>query len=365
MKKLLGFLLVSFLLIPFSSWADPAAMNNGAYGVDLLDISKGQESKIRLEKEQLSFKCGKKYTEVDAKFWFKNTDSGSSVTQMSGFPDPALGNDEPEEGYVSGRLEKLKSYVDGKLITAPVRFSYVERNDNDYWVPSDKKNGQKVGWYTIQLTFPAGGQRVVEYRYKTKNGFFEYEPPYYFEYILYTGATWNGTIGELTADVELENGLKTSDMYWSPFGEETLKGWKDRFWQDSMLPPKEYWKFLDDRHLQLTLRDFKPKDNKALQRILIESLGGCSRKTDRWEIEPYDRFKTGKDADMVYRYFEDAGGIFLEVSPEMVSRATGGRHLADYLKPGDVVEYSGTYFVPGSIRVADPQKDSFKIIKKH
>jgi hypothetical protein len=341
-----------------AAWADPAAMNNGAYGVDLLDISKGQESKVRLEKEALVFKCGKKTTEVDAKFWFKNTDPHSAVTQLSGFPDEALGTEDPLEGNVSGVLEKLKAFVDGKPVSPLVRYSYVEWSKDNYWVPSDKEKGQKVAWYTLPLVFPADGERMVEYRYRTKNGFFEYNPPYYFQYILYTGATWNGTIGELTADVQLKDGLTVKDLFWSPFSE----GIKE---QDTMLPDKEYWKILDGTHLRLSLHDFKPKAQRSLQQIRILSLAGAERVKNRWEVSEEDHFVMGKDCELVYHFMADAGADFLEVDSKMVSRATGGRHLSDYLKPGDVMEYSGTYFDYSNTRVADPQKDSFRIIKKH
>lgn len=335
-------------------------MNDGAYGMEPLDISKGKESKIRMEKEHLTFQCGKKYTQVTAVFHFKNTDPHSAVTQLWGYPDEALGMDprdkEPLEQGVAGILEGLKTRVEGQPVSAPVRFGYVEMTEKGYWVPTNRKNGKKIGWYTFPLVLPPGGEKTVEVSYKTKNGYYEYEPPYYFKYILFTGATWKGTIGELVADVKLTDGLKVTDLYWPHFPEKILHF-------DIMTPGKENWKVIDDHDLQLVLSDFKPKEPKSPQEIVISSLSGAVRETDKWEVQDYEKYAVAEGYEMICRYGE-VYDSYLEVSTPILMKATGGHHLADVLKPGDVIEYTGTRLANETVRVVDPQKDVFRIVKK-
>ncbi len=97
MKLIPIWLIVLFVLAPFSlmpnCWADdgPLYQNDGSLGPMVYPLALNQKSCIRMVKEYLTFNFSHDETKVDATFFFQNTDTQHAVTQLTGFPDVALG----------------------------------------------------------------------------------------------------------------------------------------------------------------------------------------------------------------------------------------------------------------------------------
>lgn len=95
MKRIIKFFVFSAISILFIStlFADdsPVNQNDGAYGPMVYPLSLKKKSPIRMEKEYLKFIFNNTSTEVIAQFYFVNTDTQRAVTQLTGFPDIALG----------------------------------------------------------------------------------------------------------------------------------------------------------------------------------------------------------------------------------------------------------------------------------
>ncbi len=212
-----------------------------------------------MEKEYLKFIFKTTSTQVIARFYFVNTNTQQAVTQLTGFPDIALGIEKakktgrfsepyPSNAYVGttySPLENLTTLLNGIEIPSEVKFGYVDNTD---WVPSTDQTGDLVAWYVVQMIIPPGGHKILERRYETDNP--SHVPCTEFTYITHTGGGWHGTIGELKADLVLGEGTDGDDFDFEP--------------------PLTEWKKTGKNTMSLVWTDFDPRLDSSKQQIYIK-----------------------------------------------------------------------------------------------
>jgi hypothetical protein len=147
---------------------------------------------ITMEKEVVKATITNDKSYVDAVFYLRNT-ANKSVTLLVGFPDEASS---PNDGDYAGRLEDFKVWVNGRL------FSYtnkkqIRRNKKPY-------EGDYLLWKVWEMTFRPKERKIVRNTYKCSNGTTTAGPFKAFRYILRTGATWKGNIGQADIIITLK-----------------------------------------------------------------------------------------------------------------------------------------------------------------
>jgi hypothetical protein len=247
--------------------ANDSSLNFGAHGPEPLDLRDGRESPIRMVEEELTFRFGKWDTRVHARFVFENTSEDSTVRQLSGFPDVTI---ETDPYYWAGKLDSLqiaefdqahrrqspirdmKTRLDGKSVASSMRVGFVQETLEAPWgwVAADTFTGRRVCWYIVELVIPPKGRVTLERSYRTFNGY-QGAVGAHFQYITLTGGPWQGTIGRLTANVILEDGLTVDDLVWAD--EER------RFWSTETYPPRGLWHVEGPKRMSLTWTDFEPR----------------------------------------------------------------------------------------------------------
>ena len=257
MKK---FLCIAFFLIFSITLADdsPVNQNDGAYGPMVYPLSLKKKSKIRMEKENLLFRFNLSTTWVTATFYFRNTDQQHSVTQLTGFPDIALGIAKSRQegrmtepyssnayvGTTYSPISHLETSIDGVKVDSKLEYGFVS---NENWAPGTRNTGDQVAWYVVNLIIPPGGLRVLERHYVCRN--VASVPCRSFTYITHTGGGWYGTIGELSADVIIGNDVNADELDFEP--------------QDGWRPTDKY------NTLHLIWKNFDPRKDKTKQQIQI------------------------------------------------------------------------------------------------
>jgi len=129
---------------------------------------------------------------VDCKFVFHN--SGPTSTVRVGFPDQGLGAEEPYQGEplptkgLKATFLTYESYVDGKKVPTKL-------------IPT---NDRGLFWHTKNVTFKSKSDCLIHDVYTLKpgaqvtdeNGMYQQT-----SYVLHTGASWHGPIGEATITI--------------------------------------------------------------------------------------------------------------------------------------------------------------------
>ncbi|MBK7670543.1 MAG: hypothetical protein IPJ24_03980 [bacterium] len=276
--------------------ANDTVMNQGAGGLEPLDVRSGRESPIRLVDEELTFRFGKWRTSVKARFVFENTRTDSTVRQLSGFPDVhdnvegswAGAKYEPRDvaefdtRYRVSELRDMKTRIDGRRVSSQVRYGYIdeipesESKFDGAWVPVDSISGVRVRWYVVELVIPPRGRVTLERSYNVRNGVLWPEGGH-FQYHLSTGGAWHGTIGRMRATLILEDGLTSSHMVvpWpdEPAAPDSL----------SLYHNEREWRYIASDRLTLEWTDFDPwrEPRKRSLNFQWEPLPGE-------EYEPYE-----------------------------------------------------------------------------
>lgn len=142
---------------------------------------------------------GEKWVDVDCRFVFKNY--GKATTVRMGFPDIGEGADSTEYGVQSSDaaekgkkyppydgFEFFKSWVDGK----PAKITLLKMHPTEAY-----------SWHAKDVKFGANQTRVVHDVYRTYVGGGLTNTGNLAEtsYVLYTGASWKGTIGDVDVKV--------------------------------------------------------------------------------------------------------------------------------------------------------------------
>lgn len=275
--------------------ANDCGLNYGAHGPEPLDLRDGGESLIRMVEEELTFHFGKWDTRVHARFVFENTSADSTVRQLSGFPDVMIEADlwilgEKLDPYdVAGfdrdhrrqsPIRDMKTRLDGRPVASSVRVGFVQETLEAPWgwVAADTVTGHRVCWYIVELVIPPKGRVTLERTYKTFNGY-QGAVGSHFQYLTITGGPWQGTIGRLTANVFLEDGLTVDNLRWA---EE-----EERFWGPLTHPPRGSWRIDSPTRLSLTWTDFDPRLDERRHHLGLAWYGVTLEDGRRWHGEKF------------------------------------------------------------------------------
>lgn len=242
---------LAFFLIASCALANDTALQDGRDGPAPLGDRRGTESVIRMVRERLEIVMGKEKTSVHATFVFLNTKPNAAAHQIVGFPDfTAMAKDGTFDGALSGSIEDLVTFVDGKERKSRQLRGWVnERDDMDEPAKAGEKGAFERIWHAIDVDFPVGKEVVIERRYRVPNGINTLREVF-FDYSTATGHVWKGTIGEMIADVTLTDGLTVDGLLWdAPNGA-------------GVSPARSHWRIQSPTMMQLVWKDFEPRTER-------------------------------------------------------------------------------------------------------
>jgi hypothetical protein len=253
--------------------ANDTALNEGAYGPVPVGGLHGPESVIRMQSEELHIVFGKKWTEVDARFVFRNTKKNAPAVQIVGFPDIGAAQVEArrrdpkgetifaveQETPLTGALRDMHTFVNGAEQKSKLRYGWVKEVDGvDTPVEKPDQHTGLMAWHTLQVTFPPGQDVTIERRYRTHSGSQVYGI-HFFYYTTVTGGVWQGTIGRLQADVTLKDGLKVDDLAWRGGKLPRIQRGEGAL---VTTPNRKEWQVLSPTQLRLVWDNFEPRTEK-------------------------------------------------------------------------------------------------------
>lgn len=280
-------------LVAASAVGNDTSLHEGRWGPEPIGGTEGPESPVRMVREVLHVDFGKKTTDVEAKFTFRNTQAGAPVKQLVGFPDVGAAEDEqlrrdkeknPKASFEyvnsTGPLLRMKTLLNGRLHPSELRYGAIALDKNSFPMPWRDRKGETtrlMAWHALEVEFPADKDVTIERRYRVKNGWQIFDVAF-FDYTTATGGVWQGTIGQMTADVYLQDGLKVSDLAWR---DAALP--KDQRGGIVMVPgARRAWQVVSPTHLRLTWKDFEPRTEEARRGFTV------ARKA-QWKPKPEDR----------------------------------------------------------------------------
>jgi len=267
------FTLIAFLTVTVPLSANDTALNEGAYGPAPVGGLHGPESVIRMQSEKLHIVFGKKWTEVDAKFVFRNTKKNSPAVQIVGFPDIGAAQVEArrrdpkgekifaveQETPLTGVLRDMHTFVNGVEQKSQLRYGWVKEVDGvDTPVEKPDQNTGLMAWHAMEVAFPPGKDVTIERRYRTHSGSQVYGI-HFFYYTTATGGVWQGTIGRLQADVTLKDGLKVDDLAWRGGKLPRIQSGEGAM---ATTPNRKEWQVLSSTQLRLVWENFEPRTEK-------------------------------------------------------------------------------------------------------
>ena len=240
---------LALLFIASCAFANDTAVQDGRDGPAPLGDHRGTESVIRMVREHLGISFGSKKTKVHATFVFLNTKRDAPARQTVGFPDhTAMAKLPDADGDLSGPIENLVTLVDGKEQTSRQLRAWVRESNGieERANPREKGAFERI-WHAIDVIFPVGKEVVIERLYQVPNGSsVASDPEVTFHYSTATGGVWQGTIGEMIADVTLADGLTVDALLWNG----SLGA--------GMSPKREQWHVQSPTRMQLVWKDFEP-----------------------------------------------------------------------------------------------------------
>ena len=277
-------------LVAASAVGNDTSLHEGRWGPEPIGGTEGPESPVRMVREVLHVDFGKKTTDVEAKFTFRNTQAGAPVKQLVGFPDVGAAEDEqlrrdkeknPKASFEyvnsTGPLLRMKTYLNGKLHPSELRYGAIALDKNSFpmpWRARGAETTRLMAWHAMEVEFPADKDVTIERRYRVKNGWQIYRIAF-FNYTTATGGVWQGTIGQLTADVYLQDGLKVGDLAWD---DAALP--KHQRGGIIMVPEsRKAWQVVSPTHVRLTWEDFEPRTDEARRGFTV------ARKS-QWKPKP-------------------------------------------------------------------------------
>ena len=240
-----------FLFIASCALANDTAIHDGADGPTPIGDRRGPESVVRMVREHLDISFGKEETAVRATFVFLNTKRDAPARQTVGFPDlTKMAATAVYDGAdFSGPIKNLVTLVDGQeRESRQVRGRVNNRDGIDEPPPPGEKGEFERIWHAIDVEFPVGREVVIERRYRVPNGSsVAAAPENFFQYSTATGGVWNGTIGEMIADVTLEDGLTVEGLLWNGTHGAGVS------------PARRHWRILSPTKMQLVWKNFEPR----------------------------------------------------------------------------------------------------------
>ncbi|MEP6672890.1 MAG: hypothetical protein ABJF10_27250 [Chthoniobacter sp.] len=268
-----AFLAATLFLGTLRLSANDTALNEGGYGPSPVGGLRGPESVVRMQSEELHIAFGKKWTEVDAKFVFRNTKKDAPAVQIVGFPDIGAAQIEArrrdpkgekifaieQETPLSGVLHGMRTRVNGVEQKSKLRYGWVKEIDEiDTPVEKPDKTTGLMAWHALEVTFPPGQDVTVERHYRTESGSQVYGIHFYY-YTTATGGVWQGTIGRLQADVTLKDGLKIDDLAWHGAKLPRLQSYEGSL---VTKPNRKEWQILSPTQMRLVWENFEPRTEK-------------------------------------------------------------------------------------------------------
>lgn len=240
-----------FLFVASCALANDTAIHDGGDGPVPLGDRRGPESVIRMVRERLDISFGREETVVRATFVFLNTKRDAPARQTVGFPDlTAMSAKEVYNGAdFTGPIRNLVTLVNGRERESRQLRGWVNHRDGiDEPAPPGEKGEFERIWHAIDVEFPVDKEVVIERRYRVSNGnSVAAAPEVFFEYTTATGGVWKGTIGEMVADVTLEDGITVDRLLWN-----STAG-------TGMSPGRQHWHIQSPTKLQLVWKDFEPR----------------------------------------------------------------------------------------------------------
>jgi len=205
--------LLCLAILPYVAWADDSSL--GAIGLGVVPL---QNDQVVMVAERVEAEIHGNHHWVTCIFTFRN--AGPATEVLMGFPQAQSmrrGN-APE-------LRDFRAFVDGEEV--PVEFR-----------PSGRPEGERdyAGWHTFTVPFAAGQTRTVRNTYHGRltlisNGYRS------FGYVLHTGATWKGPIGQADIVLRWRNYHDVDPETLIVFAPEYTQGRRELRWHFTDLEP--------------------------------------------------------------------------------------------------------------------------------
>ena len=265
---------------PCAGAANDSSLQDGAYGPEPVGGTNGPESIVAMTEEKLEFRVGRKETRVVAKFTFVSRKESGDAVQLVGFPDFGAGAREAKrrklesgmyDSDMAGPIRDMTTEVDGVPAASELKYGFVKWQEEGPWriarLPGETGKSKPpadadlMAWHVLTVKFPPGKPVTITRRYRVGNGQTAGEG-HKFYYTTATGGVWNGSIGKLTADVTLLDGLKAGKLMWS-------KPAAPGEYEPGSKPPRGDWEELSPDRLRLVWEDFEPRTQKDRRTIEI------------------------------------------------------------------------------------------------
>lgn len=254
------------VLVAAPAQGNDTAINSGAHGPAPLGEFAGEESIIRMVVEKIDIQFGRDQSTVACRFTFRSSKVGGGATQTVGFPDVLTGDD-----VNIGSIRSLETFVDGRKVDAKKVTGWFETAD--YGIPrsglgepradAPKETIQRADFYTVDVTFPAERDVVIERRYVADNGA-DVMGTKTLSYTTHTGAVWKDTIGRADFHVTLD-GWMVADLAFED-GPQRLPPRQQSQWSS---PNLKEWTVVSPTELTMTWENFEPAVHKTRRGIFL------------------------------------------------------------------------------------------------
>jgi len=261
------------------------ALAYSVFGNDGVYLSSGsliyptKETKIRLDKEILSFTIRDDRAYVDIQFEFYNPES-SDRKLLIGFQAPTSTGDVLDSISNTNLIENFTISQDGSIL--PYELKVAECEDchlKEFGEIQFSQFNQGIFVYLFEINFKPGINQINHsYNFPASSSFMMSES---YDYILTTGAKWaGGKIGDLTVQIDLGqnkyfcvNDIFGKNADWSIIGTGKVTNELKDYFRDSSKMVR-----IINGKLQINTRDFQPTKNIVF---------GIPREFD-FEISDYD-----------------------------------------------------------------------------
>ncbi len=159
-------------LIPLVARADDGVLGTIGFAVTPLD-----DDQVQMVAEWVQAEVGAWSAQVTCVFTFTN--AGPATTVLMGFPEAR-----DYSGRGDPSLHDFRAFVDGQEVATDFRPQAEAQGYSNY-----------AGWHTFSVSFAADQTRVVSNSYRGGNSYTS-NGEHSFSYILQTGSTWAGPIGQ-------------------------------------------------------------------------------------------------------------------------------------------------------------------------
>mgnify|MGYP001278006741 CR=1 FL=1 len=193
-KRVIFLIIIIMFLFLAVTFANADSSSLFRYGETVQPI---ENNNIRMIEEKVDIQVYGGWSVVRCEFVFRN-ESNERQRVLMGFPGSMIGVEADYGIDETTRLKDFKTYDEG--VEKQVKLE-----------KADEKGASEdriAEWYTWDVTFEAGEERIIVNTYKTQN----YNAPWgrHTGYILKTGAPWKGTIGKAVITFELMDNVPSN-----------------------------------------------------------------------------------------------------------------------------------------------------------